>query len=51
MVALNNQPCQARPTIVDIKSGLTLSYPFTVTVKGCITLLMIHILEFVFQIK
>ena len=27
-----NQPCQARPTIVDINSNETFFYPFTVSV-------------------
>ena len=29
---LCNQPCQARPTIVDINSNETFFYPFTVSV-------------------
>ena len=32
-VFLNNQPCKARPTIVNINSDQTLLYPFTVSVN------------------
>ena len=34
-VSLNNQPCQARPTLVDRDSNETLIYPFTVSVNTC----------------
>ena len=34
-VYLNNPPCQTRPTIVNINSGETLFYPFTVIINKC----------------
>ena len=34
-LTLNNQPCQARPTLVNINSDETLFYPFTVSVNKC----------------
>ena len=34
-VSLNNQPCHARSTLVDINSDETLFYPFTVNVNKC----------------
>ena len=34
-VSLNNQLCQARPTLVDINSKETLCYPYTVSVNNC----------------
>ena len=34
-VSLNNQPCKARPKIVNINSNKTLFYPFTVSVNKC----------------
>ena len=34
-VSLNNQPCQARPTLVEINCNETLLYPFTVSVNKC----------------
>ena len=34
-VSLNNRPCQARPTLVDINSNETLFYSFTVSVTKC----------------
>ena len=34
-VSTKNQPCQARPTLVNINSDETLFYPFTVTVNKC----------------
>ena len=34
-VSLNNQPCQVRPTLVDIKSNENLFYSFTVSVNKC----------------
>ena len=33
-VTLNNQPCQARPTVADINSNTTLLYTYTVSVKN-----------------
>ena len=30
-LVLNNQPCQARPTLVNIISDETIFYPFTVS--------------------
>ena len=54
-VSSNKQPCQARPTLVDIISDEILFYPFIVSFNKCVvevvTLLMIHMLEYVFQIK
>ena len=34
-VSLNNQPCETKPTIVNINSNKTLFYPFTVSVNKC----------------
>ena len=34
-VSLNNQSCQARSTIINIKSDETLFYPFTISVNKC----------------
>ena len=34
-VSLNNQPCQARLTLVNTNSDETLSYSFTVSVNKC----------------
>ena len=34
-VSLNDHPCQARLTLVNINSNETFSYPFTVIVKKC----------------
>ena len=34
-VPLNNQPCQARPTIVNKNYDETLFYPFNVSVNKC----------------
>ena len=53
-VSLNNRPCQARPTLVNINSDETHFYKSTLNViksGGIVTLSIIHILEFVFQIK
>ena len=33
--SLNNQPCQARPTVANINSDETLFYPFTIIVNKC----------------
>ena len=35
MLTLNNRPCQARPTLVNINSDETLFYPFTESVDKC----------------
>ena len=43
-VSLNNQPCQARPTFIPL---LLVS----ISMVEVVTLLMIHVLEFLFQIK
>ena len=34
-VFLNNRPCQARPTLVNINSNETFYYPFTLNVNKC----------------
>ena len=34
-VSLNNRPCQARPTLVDINSNETPFYPFAASVNKC----------------
>ena len=34
-VSLNNQPCKARPPIVNVNFDKTLFYPFTVSVNKC----------------
>ena len=52
-VSLNNRPCQARPTIVDRNSNETLFLHFLsmlINVVELVILLMIHMLENVFQI-
>ena len=47
-VSLNNRLCQARPTLVDINSNKTLFIIFIlISVVEVLTLLMIHMLEFV----
>ena len=45
-VSLNNQSCQARPTLVETPLLLVL-----INVVENVTQLMIHMLKFVFQIK
>ena len=32
---LNNRPCQAKPTLVNINSNKTLFYPFIVSINKC----------------
>ena len=51
-VSLNNRPCQAR-LLVNIHSNKSLYYPVTVSVNvvEVVILLIIHMLEYVFQIK
>ena len=34
-ISINNQPCQARPTLVNINSEETLFYLFTVCANKC----------------
>ena len=34
-LTLNNRPCEARPTFVNVNSGETLFHPFTVSVNKC----------------
>ena len=34
-VSFNNQPCQTRPTLVNINSDETLFYSFTLSVNKC----------------
>ena len=34
-LSLNNQACQARPTLADINANETLFYPFTVSLNKC----------------
>ena len=53
-VFLDNQPCQARPTLVDINSNESVYYPLLpvlISVVEVVILLMINMLEYVFQIK
>ena len=53
-VSLNNQLCQSRPTLIDINSHENLFHPFVVSVYNCgevVALLMIHMLEYLFQIE
>ena len=53
-VTLNNRPCQAIPTLVNINSDETLFYPFTVSVNNCggsCNIIDDLCFEFVFQIK
>ena len=51
-ISLNNRPCQAR-LLVNIHSNKSLYYPVTVSVNlvEVVILLIIHMLEYVFQIK
>ena len=50
-VSLNNQPCKSRQLIVNINSDKTVFYLFIASVVEAVTLLMLHMLEFAFQIK
>ena len=53
-VSLKNQPCKSRRSIVNINSDKALFYPLTVvliSVVEIVKLLLIHILEFLFQVK
>ena len=53
-VFLDNQPCLARPTLVDINSNESVYYPLLpvlISVVEVVILLMINMLEYVFQIK
>ena len=53
-VSLNNQSCQSRPTLIDINSNENLFHSFIVSAYNCVevaALLMIRMLEYVFQIK
>ena len=53
-VSLNNHACQARPTFVNINSDETLFIHLLLvlkTVVEVVILLMIHMLQYVFQIK
>ena len=34
-ISLNNRPCQARPTLVNINSNETFFYPCTVSINKC----------------
>ena len=34
-MSISHQPCQFRPTIVDINSNKALYYPFSVSVSKC----------------
>ena len=51
-LTLNNRPCKARPTLVNIKSDETLFFSHLllvlVSVVEAVTLLMFHMLAFVF---
>ena len=54
-LTLNNWPCKARPTLVNINSDETLFFSHLllvlISVVEPVTLLMFHMLAFVFQIK
>ena len=55
-LALNSQPRQLRPTLININSNETLFYPFFVSANNSAgswnsALLMIHMVEFLFQLK
>ena len=53
-VFLDNQPCQARPALADINSIESVYYPLLpvlISVVEIVILLMINMLEYVFQIK
>ena len=53
-VSLNNQLCQGRPTLVDINSKENIFFLLQlvfISVMEVVTLLMMHVLEFVSQIK
>ena len=51
-VSLNNEPCQTRPTLVNINSDKIFSIPLLlmlISVAEVVLLLMVHMLEFVFM--
>ena len=51
-ISLSNGPCQTRRTLANINSNETLLYPFysvLLNVVEYVTLLMIHMLEYLFQ--
>ena len=53
-VNLNNQPCQARATLTNVNSDKTRFIHLLLVLKSVmefVALLMIHMLEFVFQTK
>ena len=49
-VPLNNRPCQNRRTVINTNSVKTLFYPLYDSMVEVLTLLMTHMLKFVFQI-
>ena len=49
--SLNNQPCQARPTVADINFNDILFYPLTVKYAESFNTIDDHMFEFGFQIK
>ena len=50
-LSLNNQPCKDRPSFFYTNSDKTLFYLVLISLEEVVTLSMIYILEFVFQIK
>ena len=52
-ISMNNQPCKARPQIVNVNSNNPIFYPFSikkVNVVAIVIILMTHMREFVFLI-
>ena len=52
-ISMNNQPCKARPQIVNVNSNNPTFYPFSikkVNVVAIVMILMTHMREFVFLI-
>ena len=50
-ISMNNQPCKARPQIVNVNSNNPIFYPFSikkVNVVAIVMILMTHMREFVF---
>ena len=52
-LSLNNRPCQGRPTLININSNVFFIHLLAVLINvvEVVILLMIHMLEYVFQMK
>ena len=48
---MNNQPCKARPEIVNVNSNNPIFYPFSIKTSkcsgSCVIILIVHIQKFV----